>query len=148
MKTGKEVKSNNFKNYNVTFGSVNNKNPKAIYINISSWAEPIEDDEINYNYSIRSLNKKVRQTLFNVFDSDSDCLFDKRRTIVDLDIRESGIRYGKRSFMSCEITLYLFNEYSITSTFMKDKLEELTDYMLKNVFDDNKTFKFNKKKFK
>ena len=84
--------------------------------------------------------------MFNVFDSDSDCLFDKRRTIVDLDISESGIRYGKRSFMSCEITLYLFNEYSITSTFMKDKLEELTDYMLKNVFDDNKTFKFNKKK--
>lgn len=146
MKTGKEIKTNNFKNYNVTFGSVNNKNPKAIYINISSWAEPIEDEGTNYNLSIRTLNKKIKQTLFNNFDSDNDCLFDKNRTIVDLDIRESGIRYGKRSFMSCEITLYLFNEYSITSTYMKEKLEELTGHLVKNIFDDNKTFKFNKKK--
>ena len=125
---------------------MNNKNPKAIYINISSWAEPIEEEDVNYNYSIRSLNKKIRQTLFNNFDLENDCLFDKQRTIVDLDIRESGIRYGKRSFMSCEITLYLFDEYSITSVFMKDKLETLTEYMLKNVFDNNKTFNFNKKK--
>jgi len=146
MKTGKEVKTNIFKNYNVTFGSVNNKNPKAIYINISSWAEPIDDDNVNYTSSIRSLNKKIKQTLFNVFDSDNECLFDKQRTIVDLDIRESGIRYGKRSFMSCEVTLYLFNEHSITSTYMKENLEVLTDYLIKNVFENNKTFKFNKKK--
>jgi hypothetical protein len=146
MKTGKEIKTNNFKNYNVTFGSVNNKNPKAIYINVASWAEPIDNEETNYHSVIRTLNKKIRQTLFNHFDLDKDCLFDKQRTIVDLDIRESGIRYGKRSFMSCEITLYLFNEYSITSTFMKEKLETLTDYIVKNVFDSNKTFNFNKKK--
>ncbi len=146
MKTGKEIKNNNFKNYSVTFGSVNNKNPKAIYINLSSWAEPINEDETNYNLTIRSLNKKIKQSLFNYFDSEDDCLFDKHRTIVDLDIRESGIRYGKRSFMSCEITLYLFNEYSITSTFMKDKLDGITEYLLKNVFENNKNFKFNKKK--
>ena len=66
MKTGKEIKTNNFKNYNVTFGSVNNKNPKAIYINISSWAEPIEDEDTNYNLSIRALNKKIKQTLFKL----------------------------------------------------------------------------------
>lgn len=146
MKTGKEIKNNNFKNYNVTFGSVNNKNPKAIYINISSWAEPLNEDETNYNLTIRSINKKIKQSLFNLFDSKDDCLFDKHRTIVDLDIRESGIRYGKRSFMSCEVTLYLFNEYSITSPYMKDKLDEITDYLLKSVFENNKNFKFNKKK--
>jgi len=146
MKTGKEIKNNNFKNYNITFGSVNNKNPKAIYINISSWAEPINEDEDNYNLTIRTLNKKIKQTLYNLFDSEVGCLFDKHRTIVDLDIRESGIRYGKRSFMSCEVTLYLYNEYSITSTYMRDKLDNLTEYLLKNVFDYNKNFKFNKKK--
>lgn len=146
MKTGKEIKTNNFKNYNVTFGSVNNKNPKAIYINISSWAQPKEEDELNYTSSIRGLNKKIRQNLFNTLSEDSDSLFDKNRTIVDLDIRESGIRYGKRSFMSCEITLYLYNEYSITTTYMKDKLEWLTGNLVKNVFENNKIFEFNKKK--
>lgn len=146
MKTGKEIKTNKFKNYNVTFGSVNNKNPKAIYINISSWAQPKEEDELSYTSSIRGLNKKIRQNLFNTLFEDSDSLFDKNRTIVDLDIRESGIRYGKRSFMSCEITLYLYNEYSITTTYMKDKLEWLTDNLVKNVFENNKIFEFNKKK--
>ena len=40
MKNGKELKINNFKNYNVVFGSINNKHSKAVYINISAWAEP------------------------------------------------------------------------------------------------------------
>ena len=44
MKTGKELKLTNFKNYNVAFGCVNNKQPKAIYINISSWGDPQYDE--------------------------------------------------------------------------------------------------------
>ena len=146
MKTGKEIKNNKFKNYNVVFGSVNNKNPKAIYINISSWAEPLEEENINYNQVIRNLNKKIRQTLFNIFDNEQDSSFDGNRTIVDLDIRESGIRYGKRSFLSCEITLFLHTEISVTSDYMKDKLESITDNLLKTNFENNKTFNFNKKK--
>ena len=146
MKTGKEIKTNKFKNYNVVFGSVNNKNPKAIYINISSWAEPLEEENVNYNQVIRNLNKKIRQTLFNIFDNEQDSSFDGNRTIVDLDIRESGIRYGKRSFLSCEITLFLHTEISVTSDYMKDKLESITDNLLKTNFENNKTFNFNKKK--
>ena len=146
MKKGKEIKTNNFKNYNVVFGSVNNKNPKAIYINISSWAEPMEEDNVNYNQVIRQLNKKIRQSLFKIFDEDNNCFFDGNRSIVDLDIRESGIRYGKRSFINCEITLFLQSELSITTDYMKDKLENLTDNLLKTNFENNKMFKFNKKK--
>ena len=146
MKTGKEIKTTKFKNYNVVFGSVNNKNPKAIYINISSWAEPLEEHNVNYNQVIRNLNKKIRQTLFNIFNNEKDGFFDGKRTIVDLDIRESGIRYGKRSFMSCEITLFLHNEISVTSDYMKDKLESVTENLLKTNFENNKTFNFNKKK--
>lgn len=146
MKTGKEIKTNKFKNYNVVFGSVNNKNPKAIYINISSWAEPLEEENVNYNQVIRNLNKRIRQTLFNIFNDESDCFFDGNRTIVDLDIRESGIRYGKRSFMSCEITLFLHTEMSITSDYVKEKLESVTDKLIKNNFENNKSFNFNKKK--
>ena len=146
MKTGKEIKTNKFKNYNVVFGSVNNKNPKAIYINISSWAEPLEETDVNYNQVIRNLNKKIKQTLFNVFDNERNCPFDRNRTIVDLDIRESGIRYGKRSFISCEITLFLYDEMSVTSDFMKEKLETVTETLLKTNFENNKTFNFNKKK--
>jgi hypothetical protein len=146
MKKGKEIKTTKFKNYNVVFGSVNNKNPKAIYINISSWAQPIEEIGVNYNQVIRNLNKKIKQSLFKIFDEQEDCFFDGNRTIVDLDIRESGIRYGKRSFMSCEMTLFLNEEMSVTSDYMKDKLESVTENLIKTNFENNKTFNFNKKK--
>ena len=53
MKTGKEIKTNNFKDFNVVFGSVDNKNAKAVYINISAWAEPKSNDDINYTRSIQ-----------------------------------------------------------------------------------------------
>jgi hypothetical protein len=35
MKKGKELKVSDFKNYNIVYGSVNNKNPKALYIGLS-----------------------------------------------------------------------------------------------------------------
>jgi len=146
MKTGKELKMNKFKNYNVVFGSVNNKNPKAIYINISAWAEPLNREDVNYNRVIKDLHKKIKQVIYNHLYNKSETDFVKENTIVDLDIRESGIRFGKRSFMSCEITLYLHNEIPANSERMKMNLDDLTPVIIKTVFDDDKNFKFHRKK--
>ena len=146
MKTGKEIKNNNFKNYNVVFGSVNNKNPKAVYINISAWAEPLEEEGVNYTRSIKDINKKIKNVLFNHFYSESDSDFVINDTIVDLDIRESGIKYGKRSFMNCEITLFLHSELPVNSDKMSYNLDRITPMVIKSVFEENKIFKFHKKK--
>ncbi len=144
MKTGKEIKNNNFKNYNITYGTVNNKNPKSIYLNISSWAEPLKDEILNYSYDIRFLNKKIKQTLFNYLDANKT-IFNKDRTIVDLDIRESGIKLGKRSFMNCEVTFFMKEALSINSIEITNTVDELTDLMF-TTFETNKSFKFHKKK--
>jgi len=146
MKIGKELKMNNFKNYNIVFGSVNNRHPKAVYINISAWADPQSEDEDNYSRIIRELNKRVKQSLYNQFDFDNDLEFLKDRTIVDLDIRESGIRYGKRSFMNCEITLFLNSEIPVNSERMKPMLDHIMDNVINTTFEDNKHFKFYRKK--
>lgn len=146
MKTGKELKMNKFKNYNVVFGSVNNKNPKAIYINISAWAEPLNESDVNYTRVIKDIHKKTKQVIYNHFCGNPNSDFVKENTIVDLDIRESGIRYGKRSFMSCEITLFLHTEIPANSERMKNNLEEVTPIIIKSVFDDDKSFNFNRKK--
>ena len=146
MKTGKEIKINNLKNYNVVFGSVNNKHSKAIYINISAWGEPQFDSEVNYNRVIKDINKSIKQSLFNLFNRDENTDFLKDRTIVDLDIRESGIRYGKRSFMNCEITLFLNSEIPVNSEKMKPILDNILKTVVNSTFEDNKTFKFYKKK--
>lgn len=146
MKTGKELKINSFKNYNVVFGSVNNKQPKAVYINLSSWVEPKDADDVNYNRVIRDLNKKIKQVLFNRFTNIDDKEIIQERTIVDLDIRESGIRYGKRSFMSCELTFFLNTEIPVNSDDMIPRLTEIVKSLIDEVFDRNRNFSFNKKK--
>lgn len=146
MKTGKEIKNNTFKKYNVTFGSVDNKNAKSVYINLSSWIQPKENNEnVNYNRCIKNINKKIRQTVYNLLRSENTP-FLKNLTIIDLDIRESGIKYGKRSFMSCEITLYTSEEIPINDEYMKEMLATIYSSVIKNVFENNEIFNFHKKK--
>ena len=40
MKRGKEVRINLPYEYNVVSGTVDNKNPKSLYIQISAWGKP------------------------------------------------------------------------------------------------------------
>ena len=145
MKSGKELKITKYKNYNVVFGSVNNKTSKAVYINISAWAEPMIESDVNYTRIIKDLNKMVKQKIFNHLDSKENN-FIKNNTIVDFDIRESGIRFGKRSFINCEVTLYLKEEISINSEKMLFDLDEITNLLIKKVYENDKTFKFHIKK--
>jgi hypothetical protein len=145
MKKGKELKINKFKDYNIVYGSVNNKESKAIYINLSGWVEPKSDEELNYRRVIKDLDKKVRQVIYNELALEST-MFYKDRTIVDFDIRESGIRYGKRSFTNCELTLFTKYEISINNELIQAQLNNLTETIINNVFDCNKYFKFNKRK--
>lgn len=146
MKKGKELKVNNFENYNVVYGSVNNKNPKALYINISAWAEPIIDGEINYNRIIRDTDKSIRQTIYNSIESNINNPFFKDKTIVDFDIRESGVKYGKRSFTNCEMTLYMKHEMPVNSDSLRPVIQSLIETSINSVFEKNKYFRFYKKK--
>jgi hypothetical protein len=146
MKKGKELKVNQFKNYNVVYGSVNNKNPKAIYINISAWAEPKIDGLVNYNRIIRDTDKSIRQTIYNSIESNNIVPFFKDKTIVDFDIRESGVKYGKRSFTNCEMTLYMKNEIPVNSENLKPTIYTLIESSINSVFENNEYFKFYKTK--
>ena len=146
MKTGKEVKTNISKDYNIIFGSVNNKKAKAVYINLSAWVEPKHETDINYSRVIRNINKKVKQELYLLINNDKTSNFIKERTIVDFDIRKSGIRFGKRSFMSCEITLFSEIEIPVNSEYMKNVLTDVSNHLIQKVFEHNDTFSFYKKK--
>lgn len=146
MKTGKQFKINDHNNYNITYGCVDNKNPKSIYINISSWAEPLSDYEDDYNKIIKNIDKKIRQTIYNFLSENKTTHFLKDKTIVDLDLRESGIKFGKRSFMCCEVTLFQKEETSINSESTKRALNLVSTMIIEEILDKNLDFKFNKKK--
>jgi len=107
MKLGKEIKLDLLDNYKTKIGTVNNKESKSLYINLCAWGELEElDDTLNYEYFLSNLRKKIKQKLNNNLDQD---LYYNNKYIVDLDMRTSGLSVEKRSFMSCEITLYQKN---------------------------------------
>ena len=146
MKKGKELKINQFKDYKIVFGSVNNKNPKALYVSVSTWAEPRSNDNLNYNRIIRGLDKKIRQTIYNVLDANITTPFVKETIIVDFDIRESGVKYGKRSFTNLEVTLFQKYEIPINSEVLWPFIEEVISKIVKDVLDKDGNFKFYRKK--
>lgn len=145
-KIGKELKKNNYTNYKVVYGSINNKITKAFYINISSWVELKDTTSYTNNTVIRRLNKEIKQKLYLLLSNENFIFLDKDRTIVDLDIRESGLRVGKRSFMSCEITLFNKNDVKINIDDIKTKINDIVENIVKNILEKNETFKFNKRK--
>ena len=145
MKKGKEIKmGKTYKDYKVISGTVDSKNPTSVYINISAWGEPTNENTDNYVSVISSLKKDVKKYIFKHLP----LTYNKQRTIVDLDMRESGISYGKRSFMSCEITLY--QNHRSDKLLMADELKKsmklITDNVIEEVFDKYEYFKFHKKK--
>ena len=79
-------------------------------------------------------------------DIENNSPFFKEKTIVDFDIRESGVKYGKRSFANCELTLYLKQELSVNSENLKPIVHGIIETSINSVFEKNQYFKFYKKK--
>ena len=146
-KRGKEVKMDISPNYNIVCGTVDNKNAKAIYVNISAWGEPTLDDEMDYGRVIGRLNKCVKQSTYNHLKREHQDSFYVDRTIVDLDMRESGVKFGKRSFMNCEITMFQknSNNSAINDGPTPEILEDIVNEAI-SCLNGFKNFNFKRKK--
>jgi hypothetical protein len=116
-KIGKKFNLIDFKNYNVSYGTVDSTTSQSIYLSISTWVEP-ELVCFDSKKTISTINKTIKRSVYdNVKNTDFDDNY-----IIDVDIRESGFRYGKCSFMSCGITLYTKAHVSN----VKDSTEKLS----------------------
>lgn len=142
-KTGKQLMMDKQENFNVITGTVDNKKPKSLYVNISAWAEPQIEGELNYKNIIRNLNKKIKSKLHSHIDNK---VFQSNKNIIDFDMRESGITFGKRSYMSCEITLFQIHSFKIQEKIIQDSLNELVNKLIEEVFDTDIYFTYHKTK--
>lgn len=144
MKRGKEMKIETPYQYNVISGTVDNKNPKSVYIQISAWGKPKEDGIEDYEMIIKRKSKRVKRKLFEVLD---DKRFYRTKSIVDFNMASSGINFGKKSFMSVEMTLFKREPLlPINSDKMKPILEEVSNKIINDVFEKDENFRFYKKK--
>ena len=143
MKRGKELKLDLNPNYKIKLGTVDNKNPKTIYINLTAWGQLKKYDiDLNYDNVINKLRTKIKHKI-NSYNIDA---FHNGKYIVDLDMRSSGIKPTKRSFMSCEITLFQKDVTPVNNPTLVHTTTEIINDVIKNCLDKSDHFTFYKTK--
>lgn len=137
MKKGKSVKLTGFKSFKVSYGTVDYKNLKSIYLNIQSWVEPkdfFESAERIINYLI----KKIKLSISEIIPLD---LFESK-FICDMDLRSSGVMKGKKSFMNLEFFFYTKSNFDFKSNYIKSEMKKIANYIISENFISNKYFFF------
>ena len=141
MKKGKSVKLNLYNPIKSVYGTVDSKNLKSVYINIQSWVTPKEEYE-NWNRIVSNLGREIKHS---VYQSINTKLF-QDTSIVDLDLRTSGISHGKKSFFNLEINLYTNSELDFKSIEIKDSIKIIVKSVFSNNILQNKYFDFSTSK--
>jgi hypothetical protein len=141
MKKGKSVKLNLYNPIKSVYGTVDSKNLKSVYINIQSWVTPKKQYD-NWNRVVSNLGREIKHS---VFESINQKLF-QEKSIVDLDLRTSGISHGKKSFFNLEINLYTNSEMDFKSLEIKDSVKMIVNSIFRNNIQQNKYFEFSTSK--
>jgi hypothetical protein len=128
MKKGKSVKLNLYNPIKSLYGTVDSKDLKSVYINIQSWVTPKYETD-NWNRIVCNLSREIKHSVYNSIDTK---IF-LEKSIVDLDLRTSGISHGKKSFFNLEVNLYTISEID----FKCPKIKESVRFIIKNIFKNN-----------
>jgi len=139
VKKGKQIKSPENNDFISKYGTINAVKPQSIFISIQSWATPKHN--LRFKKKIRSLTintkNKIRESVnYDVFH---------KKYIIDFDIRESGLRKDKPSFLSIDLTLYPKNQISFPSDIYNANIENLIKDLTSNI-KKNTNFNFSAKK--
>ena len=141
MKKGKSVKLNLYNPIKSSYGTVDSKNLKSVYINIQSWVTPKFEHD-NWNRVVCNLSREIKHSVYNSITTD---IF-QEKSIVDLDLRTSGISHGKKSFFNLEVNLYTNIELDFKSSEIKDSIKKIIKNIFKNNIIENKYFDFSTSK--
>jgi hypothetical protein len=141
MKKGKSVKLNLYNPIKSMYGTVDSKNLKSLYINIQSWVTPKFEHD-NWNRVVCNLSRDIKHSVYNSINTE---LF-KEQSIVDLDLRTSGISHGKKSFLNLEVNLYTTQEMDFKSIEIKNSVKQIIKNIFKENVIQNKYFEFSPSK--
>ena len=141
MKKGKSVKLNLYNPIKSVYGTVDSKNLKSLYINIQSWVTPKFEHD-NWNRVVCNLSRDIKHSVYNSINTE---LF-KEQSIVDLDLRTSGISHGKKSFLNLEVNLYTNQEMDFKSAEIKNSVKQIIKNIFKENVIQNKYFEFSPSK--
>ena len=141
MKKGKTIKINQYESLKTSYGTVDSKNLKSLYINLQTWVLP-KDEYENWERIVGNLSREIKHSVYESLNRE---LF-QENFIVDLDLRTSGIQVGKKSFMNLEINFFTKNELDFKSMMVKDSVKKIIKEIYKNCIIRNTKFLFSSSK--
>jgi len=141
MKKGKTSQLKGYVNAKCSYGTVDAKELKSIYITIQSWVEPKKEVD-NWKLVTSMMERDIKHHLLDVVDQ----LTFEKHNIVDLDLRSSGIQLDKRSFMNLEITLFLKEHTEFKSIILRDKIKNIVNTIYKYPLMSSNYFTLHKTK--
>jgi hypothetical protein len=137
MKKGKTVKLTGFRNCKVSYGTVDSKEFKSLYINLQTWVEP-KIHQLNWDRVVSNTTREVKHSIHENLNIEQF----NEYFIVDLDLRTSGIQLKKKSFMNLEINLFIKEEVDFKSPKLKRIIKKLIKDLHSDILVKNKYFKF------
>lgn len=141
MKKGKTCKLNEFTRSKSTYGTVDSKTFKSLYLNIQSWVTPQKNID-NWSRVVNFLSREIKETITEFLDT----TLLQPKFVLDLDLRTSGLVMGKKSFMNLEITFFVKKNVEFKSPLLRTYLENLTSIINSKNFTKNNYFEFEKTK--
>jgi hypothetical protein len=137
MKKGKSVRVNLYSPIKSTYGTVDSKNLKSIFLNIQSWVTPKKEHD-NWKRVVNTIKKNIR---CSVLESINYNIF-KENLIIDLDLRTSGICLDKKSFFNLEINLYTNTDIDFKSHEIRESIKKIIKKIYKENIMNNNYFEF------
>lgn len=135
MKRGKTSKLDLFKDAKCYYGSVDTLELKSIFLVLQTWVVPKMEKE-NWNLTVGSISREIKHKIFELLNRK---LF-KDNFIVDLDLRTSGIKIKKSSFLNLEITFYTKTNIDFKSELLTNEFEKILNEIHTNVLSTSKYF--------
>jgi hypothetical protein len=137
MKNGKKIRLRLFNNVKIYYGTIDYIDLKSIYITIQAWVTPKAPND-NWKKVVCTQSREIKHTIFDINNLE---LFNKN-SIVDFDIRYSGVEVGKKSFMNLEITLLTNPNTCFKSQETKDSIRKIIKQIYHTNIRQNKYFDF------
>lgn len=137
MKRGKEIKLTEYENYRVNVGTVDTKDNTSIYLTLSGWGSTIKEHG-NYIKVLDRIKRDISKTISKITQK----TFNSDLIIVDFDMRESGIRVGKKSFMNCNVTLFQNKKLKFIDSQLHLDINLIITTIIDEVLDTNQYFNF------
>lgn len=136
MKKGKTLKLDIFNDSKCYYGSVDTTNLKSIYLVLQTWVIPTEEKE-KWDTTVGVISRTIKHKILEIYDKE---LF-KEHFIVDMDLRTSGIKMTKSSFLNLEITFFIKESTDFKSVNLRDSLKDMINQIHDNVLLKTKYFK-------